>query len=267
MSNEPQDPLSRLLRRWADRRAPDEAEAERLRARVTAALRDAAFLDLPPVSPMRPRSSARARLAWFALGAAAAGLIAWLLPHAAVDRPTIAVREDAPEPLPTLARFQQSQLTEKARLLAGLEELFNGRLAWMAEDGRQVHLGLLADAVGAPRNAKPLAVRVVVLERRAGDEQWKRVWGADLVTHNEQLVELTSKGADGAVLRMWTQCLPDGMIAVDADLALDGDLPVRSSSSGIQQGGVPQRVFSLQSGDLEYQVYQTIATLPVRKSS
>ena len=100
----------------------------------------------------------------------------------------------------------------------------------MAEDGRLVHLGLLAEASRAARHARPLVVRVVVLRRKTGDTQWQRVWGTDLMTCAEELVELTPEKAGGAVLRTWTQCLPDGMVAVDADLALDNNLPVRASS-------------------------------------
>ena len=39
---------------------------------------------------------------------------------------------------------------------------------------------------------------------------------------------------------------------------------VRSTFSGVQQGGVPQRVFALQNEDWEYQVYQTAALLAAR---
>ena len=41
---------------------------------------------------------------------------------------------------------------------------------------------------------------------------------------------------------------------------------VRSSFSGIQQTGVPQRVFDSQTDDAEYQVYQTVAPLQVKAS-
>jgi hypothetical protein len=265
VSEDPADPLSDLLRHWARCRAPDDAEAGRLRVRVTAAVRDAAFLDLPPGCPMRPRAAAWARLRWFALGAAAAGLVVCLLPHVLVDRPSIAVREDSPEPLPPLARFQESQLTGKASLLAAAEELFNGHLAWVAEDGREVQLGLSDAAV--PRQARPLAIRVVVLARKTGNGDWKPLWETDLVTHDEQLVELAPQAAAGARLRLWAHPLPDGMIAVDADFVLKGTVPLRSSSSGIQPGGVPQRVFSLQTDDAEYRIYQTVAMLTGKGSS
>jgi len=106
-----------------------------------------------------------------------------------------------------------------------------------------------------------MAVRVVVLSRKSGESTWKPLWGADLLTSDQQLIQLLPEQAGGAELRVWTQRLPDGAIAVDADLALGGSSPVRSKSSGIQQGGVPQRVFSLQADDAEYRVYQTVAML------
>ena len=106
-----------------------------------------------------------------------------------------------------------------------------------------------------------MAVRVVVLSRKPGDSAWKPLWGADLLTHDEQLVELPSGKTGGADLRLWTHRLPDGAIAVDGDLALSGKSPVRSSFRGIQQPAVPQRVFSLETDEAEYQVYQTVAML------
>jgi hypothetical protein len=145
--------------------------------------------------------------------------------------------------------------------------VFNGRLAWAAEDGDRVQLGLTADAALVSPNRQPLAIRVIVLARTAGTPAWKAVWGADIVTRDEQLVELAPEKAGGANLRVWAHRLPDGMIAVDADLALSGKSPLRSSSSGIQQGGVPQQVFSLQTDDAEYRVYQTVAVLQDRGSS
>lgn len=261
MTDEPQNSLDGLLRQWAAEQTPDDAAAERLRARVTAAVGTEAFLDLAPATLARHSAGVWGRVLWFTAGAAAAVVAVCVLWPAKPLHEQVAVEQNPPESVPAIAQFLESQLTEKARLLAGMEELFNGRLAWVAEDGRQVQVGLLPHGERPSRDARPLAVRVVVLERTAGNPAWRPVWGADLLTHDEQLVEVGPEGMHGARLRLWTQRLPDGAFAVDVDLALRGDSPVHSSFSGIQQGRIPQRVFSVQTDDAEYQVYQTVALL------
>jgi hypothetical protein len=263
MSKRPADPLNELLRQWAERRVAEGAEAERLRGRVAASVEEAAFLDLPPVLAGRRAAGLWGRLAWFAMGAAAAIVAVCVFQTRNQEGRPMAGRQEPVENLSALVQFPSSQLAEKGKLLAGVEELFGGRLAWLAEDGgkgQTVQLGLLPEGE-VLRGAKPVVVRVVVLARQGGSLDWKPVWRADLVTHEEQLVEVPQDTPGGARLRMWTQPLPDGLIAVDSELAFDGQLPVRSRFSGIQRGGVPQRVFSAQTGDVEYEVYQTVAPL------
>ena len=294
MTHQPSQPLDPLLRQWAARHKPDQAAAERLHGRIMNAARGAAFLDLPLISPARRAAALWNGALWFVLGAAAAVFAVWIFPPCGQNAQPVAMRQDTmpQEQSPALshwshgAEFQPSQLADKARLLAGVEELFGGRLAWVAEEGGQVQLGLLdaardgqpespgsnseaaahrvVDRTGdnhAGDNVKPMAVRVVVLTRKAGSSDWKPLWAADVVTHDEQLVELPPAKTGGPTLRMWTQRLPDGLFAVDCELALSDRLPLHSSFSGVQRGAVPQRIFLLQGDDAEYQVYQTVAPL------
>ena len=261
MKNQRRDALHDLLRQWAQRHTPAEADADRLRRRVTQALRDEAFLDLPP-----PAARSRRR-AWgwalgFALGTAAA--VAVMVALRAGDGP----RSDVPQS----AFFAQSELAEKAKLLAAMQDLFAGRLAWVGEAGREVQLGLLPDAVPGPRpgldrTRAPLAIRVVVLTRPGSGAAWKPIWQADVIAQDEEVVDLAAQSVRDGTLRLWMHTLPDGAIAVDANLALKGAACVRSSFSGIQRTGVPQRVFDLQTDGAEYQAYQTVAPLEVKESS
>jgi hypothetical protein len=256
----PSDPLGDLLRHWAERHSREGSQTAALRERVTAALRDTTFLDLPAVPAARDKPGPWSRLWWFAAGAAAAMLLVWGLPWTHRTPATTVAREERAE-TPPLVRLPQTQLIAKTRLLAAAEELFDGRLAWMAEDGRDVQLGLTDVATSSP-NADPILVRMVVLVRKPGGKDWNPVWETDLVTRDEQLVELVPRESQRSRLRLWAYTLPDGRIAVDSDLALAGALPIHSASSGVQQGGVPREVFSLRNDDAEYRVYQTVAVLP-----
>jgi len=262
-----QDSLSDLLRQWAERHTPAEADVERLRHRVAQAVRSDALLDLPPppVSPARRRAWGSAL--WFALGAAAAVVFMVVLRTRDGEHSQEALRGGLADDVPASVCFAQPELAEKARLLAGMQDVFAGRLAWIGEAGREVQLALLPDAASVARGSAPLAVRVVVLARKSGVSGWKPIWRADVIAQDEEVVDLAAESARDGTLRLWMHALPDGAIAVDANLALRGALGVRSSFSGIQRTGVPQRVFSSQTEDVEYQVYQTVAPLQTRESS
>jgi hypothetical protein len=268
MTDVNQDSLSDLLRQWAERHTPAEADVERLRHRVAQAVRSDALLDLPspPVILFRCRGWGRAL--WFALGAAAATLVFMVVLRIAdKEHSQEALRGGLADDVPASVGFAQPELAEKARLLAGMQDVFAGRLAWIGEAGREVQLGLLPDAASVARGSAPLAVRVVVLARKSGVSGWKPIWRADVIAQDEEVVDLAAESARDGTLRLWMHALPDGAIAVDANLALRGALGVRSSFSGIQRTGVPQRVFSSQTEDVEYQVYQTVAPLQTRESS
>ncbi len=289
MKEQHPDPLDHLLRQWAERHASAEADAERLHGRIAAAVGDNAFVDLPPATPVH-------RHVWgwalaFALGAAVAvvvmvalrardgqrlpeslpGGLAGNVPACDVPGSDVPGSDVPASDVPRSAFFAQSELAEKAKVLAAMQDLFAGRLAWVGETGREVQLGLLPDAAagarpGLDRTRAPLAVRVVVLARPSGGA-WKPIWQADVIARDEEVVDLAAQDARDGSLRLWMHALPDGAIAVDADLALKGAPCVRSAFSGIQQTGVPQRVFGSQTGDAEYQVYQTVAPLQANKSS
>jgi hypothetical protein len=250
------DPLDDLLRHWAGRQSFDGLSSQRLQARVTASLRGCPFLDLPSAAA-NCGAGTWSRLRWFAAGAAAAMLLAWLLSFAHRTPAPLVAREETGELLPPVVGLPKAQLIAKARLLAAAEELFNGRLAWMAEEGRDVQLGL-TDAATLSQAAPPIVFRLVILARKSDTKNWRPIWQADLVTRDEQLVELTPGKSDKSQLRLWAYALPDGQIAVDSDLLFTGAIPIHSASSGVQQGGVPRQVFSLQNDDGEYRVFQTV---------
>jgi hypothetical protein len=255
MSHKPTDRLTRLLRRWAKRHAPDEAEQDLLRARLRTTVQETPFLD-PESDPSALHSRHPWRpVAWASVGAAAA-LVAMLAfwpaqPPGRQDSPSSSDRAAA------LAAFPDRQLAEKTAVLTEMERLFGGRLAWFAEVDHEIRLGVTPEA----SRGAAMVVRVVVVARRGREDSWKPVWAADVVTHGEEVVELAPVQGRGGKLQLWTCPLPDGTVAVDAELALNQGLALRSSSTGVQQDGTPCRTFSLRTDGVEYQVYQTITML------
>jgi hypothetical protein len=262
MRDKSEDSLDRLLRQWNEQNAPTVAELERLRERIGKSVGEASFLEVRSEPAQHSSQALRAGL-WFILGAAAA-VVLMLSLRMGGSSPTPTVGGEQAQSAPSVAQLPESQLKEKAQLLAGMEETFNGQLAWVAEHAGHVELGLLPDATRQSRDARPLALRLVVVARQGADSAWRPIWQADAIARDEEIVDLpAASGRDGS-LRLWMHVLPDGAIAVDADLALGGAVPLRSTFSGLQRGGVPQRVFSLQNNETEYQVYQTVALLAAR---
>jgi len=237
------------LREW--RRRQDAAvDADALAARVVAAIRSDTAVAAPPVERPSQRRWLE-RTAWFATGIAAAVLVSLVL-----RSPT---REDQAD-WPPSARFAPGQIAEKAALVAGMEDTFGAGLAWVAEHDRRVAVGLVVDA--PPSRGVTLAVRIVVLARGAGDSVWTPVWQSDVVTRDEQVVDVAAGPGGAGRLRLWTHPLPDGAIAVDGELSLvAANPPVAASYSGVQRPGEPRRVTGEHRDGIEWQVIQTVVPL------
>ena len=61
-------------------------------------------------------------------------------------------------------------------------------------------------------------------------------------------------------MTLWTYTLPDGMIAIDSRLDLDGDtVRLDKGYCGLQQAGIPKTIDTWNSQGAEYEVYQTVA--------
>ncbi len=197
-----------------------------------------------------------------AVGVAAALLLALgvFLGTELQDSTTASIAEIPPE----FTWLQEDQLQNKAALLAEMESLFDGQLAWVAEDGSRVALGLdgpsnarSADAVEDRR----LAVRLVVVRRDNHASNWQVAWTMDVSSRPEELVRVASKQSPGDALQLWSYELPDGLIAVDCNLQLAGDVTLDAQSSTLCRNGQPQQIAEGTRGGTEYRVFQTVALL------
>jgi len=246
----PPDRLDALLQGWR-RRQPLATDSSALECRVVAAIRrDEAIVPLSAPAAAMGRWAERAT--WFAAGLAAAMAFAFSL------RPQSPSEEAAN--WPPSVRFADAQIAEKTVLMAGLEDTFAGGLAWLAEHDQRVDVGLVTEAF--PASGVPLAARIVVLSRGYGAAAWEPVWQSDVVARDEEVVDVAAGASGNGRLRLWMHALPDGAIAVDGDLALaDTALPFRASFNGVQRPGEPRRVTGHRTGDVEWQVIQTVVPL------
>ncbi len=242
------DPLASRLRDW--RRRQDAARDQAaLAARIRAAIRTAAAIG--PVLGVQPRGRWSERATWFTAGLAAALAIAWFAWPARQD--------DTGADWSPSVRFAAGQLAEKAAVVEGMEATFGDGLAWIAEHDCRVDVGLVPGGAGG---GGPVAVRIVVLMRRAGEAAWRPAWQTDVVARDEQLVDVAAGPGGTGRLRLWAHALPDGAFAIDGELTLaEAAVPLEASYSGVQQPGEPRRVSGDRTSDVEWQIIQTVEPL------
>ena len=270
MNHQKDDNLERLLKDWAVAGQPDQAHLDTLHERISRAADEleganqleGARAEVIDCTKTVPSATWPGRLVWFALGAAAAILaavllVSWLGP----DRP-VAVPQRQLAGLPAAARLDRQQLAAQSTLFGAMQEVFAGRLTWMAETDGKVILGIEPEGEASPADSEAITVRLVVMSRRRGESDWHTRWNVDCIVHNEQLVELAAADGSENRLALWTHLLPDGMIAVDTSLGIEGPNGRASSSSGVQRPQVPQRILDLRTERSEYRVFQTVAVLP-----
>jgi hypothetical protein len=237
--------LDRLLQTWSAARSAEDVQLDRLHDRIVAELdRD------PPAIAQRPRSSAAPRhgVAWFLAGAACSLLV------------TTAVlwfgRGESDSPLSSEARLFADHARRQAAVYARINELFDRRVAWLADTPRGVEFGV-RDETDDPFHGEPLALRFVVERRQTGERTWQPVWSADVVTASEQPTEIANREATGP-LRVWAYRLPDGMIYVESEFAVDAAGPLRTTRLLVD--GQPQETRTAADG-AEYRIVQAAARL------
>ena len=190
------------LREWRRRRDVAADAAGRVR-RIAAAVRAADVAAIRPA--IAPPVRWVERTGWFAAGLAAAAMVA-----------CVAWRNGASDETanwPPSVRFAAADIAARAEVLAGMEQTFAGRLAWVAEHDQTVTVGL-ADGSAA---ATSVAVRIVVLTRRGPAARWEPAWQTDVVVRDEQVVDVAAGAHGDGRLKLWAHCLPDGAITVDGE--------------------------------------------------
>ena len=265
-SNTDDEKLDALLKQWADQCASSE-RLESLQKRIVSSLQETKFVGTADVAPQEIRRVTQHRLArnpWvyrFAVGIVVMSLVTVGFVLLQWGRPVVAtISEAAPE----YAWLQEEQIQNKSVLLAEIERLFDQQLAWMAETGDRLEFGFdrsISDHAVRSQDHGRLTVRVIVEQRPQGSAMWQLAWAMDVVSRNEELVRVTPAKANGHELQVWTYRLPDGAIAVESTLQLDGTSPFRARASGLHQNTKPLKVATAQNNGTEYRVFQTVAVL------
>ncbi len=161
---------------------------------------------------------------------------------------------------PACAWLQHEQLANQSVLLKEMEDLFDQRLAWLAETDEEMNFGL-AESPNAPDSSQRVAVRIVVQQKPPGQSQWQLAWAVNVVSRDEEMVTVVPAEANGNELQLWTYRLPDGAIAVDGEVILAGKNEVRTNMLSMHRDNKPREVAIVRDHAAEYRVFQAVAVL------
>jgi len=159
------------------------------------------------------------------------------------------------------AKVAPPEIEAGARLFREMERVFAGDLRWIADSDSKVRLGVRQVSGGQVAGAKPLLIRVFVVHRRRGETSWRKILENDVLTRTQELVEAVPDPKLGNRLALWAHVLPDGKVAVDSSIRLTSPIHASVNVTNVLTPGEPRRVFSLQTEDGEYRIFQVVAPL------
>jgi len=264
--------LDDLLQQWAT----DSTSAERLAdlndqivASLAVPTKPSAFTTrqdeqvLPSLSRSVAQQLPANQSRWasgFALGVVVTTLLSVSFLLLQGDRAVVLPVDEGP---PEYAWLQNDQLHNKAVLLSEMEKMFDRQLVWLAETDDRMTFALSdpSNTTEGSSDRNRLAVRVVVERRAAGSGEWQPAWTMDVVSRSEEMISLSSQELEGHQLRLWTYCLPDGMIAVDSEFQLQGAESLLSEASQLHPDDTPVKVLTSRNNGTEFRVFQSVAVL------
>jgi len=243
--------LGDMLREWAGKQNPSSEHMAKLASRIRTEIAQDRFADAGSDSKI----AIGGRLAYLVLGSALALVIMIALVNSAPVKPVAA--DDS-----SLAAITPKKLQDKIMLWNNISDVFNHNLKWICESNGDVGVGV--DTLASEESkgdARPIMVHMTTLARKAGETQWKSVWGADMLLGDSQLVEVIPGKESNNKLCLWVFPLEDGKIAVDSSVTLDMPSRVSSTKSYVAEPGKPVEIVNMSDGDMEYKVYQTVQKL------
>lgn len=255
------DHLDKLLEQWAAQHATDEGHARVLAERIVDELSRDGSPNLN-VTAARPGRTVPPRKYLYPALAASVALMIFagaLFVRYGGRPPTVLPGDD------TAARaaiVPPSDIEAGGRLFREMGDLFSDELRWVAESDSKVRLGIHQVSGGRIAGAAPLLIRVLVLQRGRGETSWRTLLATDVLTRSQELVEVAADPTADNRLALWTHVLPDGKVAVDSNIRLTSPIRACVNATNILSPGKPARLFSLQTEDAEYHIFQVVIPLP-----
>ena len=237
---------------WAERRKC--ADTELLSQNIMRAIKADGFEE-PAFGATRIATAWLPRVGYALAGAAAMALV--LL---AVQRFSDGATQNNDSGFLAMGRILPEELASSARVFDASAQLFDDRLKWIIESNGDVGMGIDSCPEGNVENSAPVFVRVMVLERCAGEDTWHRTWKADVIVREQEMAQIAVNGGKHHLL-LWVYPLADGHLLVDTDFSQTENLQLAARQSTIMCNGEPAEIASMRRGTTEYRVVQTASVL------
>ncbi len=244
--------LDRLLRDWLEAQQPTSNEQEALHGRIVTAVQES--LQQPSLAKAEPSShSQSSRYGWMYLATAAAGLLVCLVfwsPSATRQKnvETSQSRSDAVSQANRPPEMARISIDAKARLLAEMQQVFDNRVAWIAETDGQMWFELGEGEKRSTDKRMVLRLEVLTTDSVRENDSTGRVWAMDLILENEHVAEVRTLATNPEVM-VWPYILPDGSVAIETCLDLPGSNAMKSQTTSVfsfDENGTAQQTRSLQ---------------------
>ncbi len=244
--------LDRLLRDWLDTQQPTSNEQEALHGRIVSAVHES--LQQPSLTKAEPSSHSQSgRYGWMYLATVAAGLLVCLAfwsPSATRQNKVESSqsRSDAVSEANRPPEIARISIDAKARLLAEMQQVFDNRVAWIAETDGQMWFELVKGEKRSADKRMVLRLEVLTTDSVRENDSTGRVWAMDLILENEHVVEVRTLATNPEVM-VWPYILPDGSVAIETCLDLPGSNAMKSQTTSVfsfDENGAAQQTRSLQ---------------------
>ena len=254
MKSEPEsERLEGVLRDWLDAQQQTPNEQEALSGRITGALHET--LQKQSLKSLEPSSkhAKSSRLDWVYLAIAAASvlicMVVWSRQEIGQNQERFSQSnsEAVPEAVGQPA-MDSISIDSKARLLAEMQQIFDNRVAWIAETDGKMWFELVDGEKSTGERRMVLRLEILASNSVSAEDSPGRIWAMDLILENEQVVEVRTLATSPEV-SVWPYILPDGSVAVETCLNLPGRNAMKSRTTSVfsfDQDGTAQQISSLQ---------------------
>ena len=261
--------LEQVLQQWNESKQADEEHLNRLSDHLVASIpewtteaEEQQGMAAPPVvSSTTPEE--RARWRWWLASAALILIVAsglWLLywegNRSDTDSKEMALARNA-------RRFAQADLEHQQRLLQEMQEVYGGRMAWVADVDGKLDVNLASNREVMPINQSFLSFRLVLLERQ-GEDDWKLLNEIDLLANQHEVVKVEPDDQSPFQLSVWSHQVDDDFISVDLEVRIEEPVEIQFNTTKLVRMGEPQSVLSFLHDGKQYRLFQTAAELKLR---
>ena len=251
--NQP-DPLDELLRRWADGVEADPNRLETLRGRIVARAK------APPAIEHEAGDGGvfvLSRRGWLYAAACAATLLA-----AAVWWQCGSARQPASGDQNVLAgaTITEEDVRVGRQVFAEMERLFAPGLAWVADSGGEMGVGVEPDARRPAAAGPPVMVRLALMSRSARSAGWECRWTMQVLLRSEETAQVAPAPGSARPVTLWAFPVEGGKVALDARVSIAAGTRGLAGEALVSDGR-PAEVLAVNSDGTEYRLVGTVRVL------